>query len=59
VVNPVSPCVRNCCLNQQDICLGCYRSLEEITQWTLVSEQCKQDILAAADARREVPQSER
>ncbi|MHB1237876.1 MAG: DUF1289 domain-containing protein [Gallionella sp.] len=28
-----SPCVRNCCLNDDDICLGCFRSLEEITRW--------------------------
>ena len=32
-----SPCVRNCCLNEEDICLGCYRSLEEILQWSKFS----------------------
>ncbi|WP_239649575.1 DUF1289 domain-containing protein [Methylocucumis oryzae] len=21
-----SPCVRNCCLNNDDVCLGCFRS---------------------------------
>ncbi|MGZ8185918.1 MAG: DUF1289 domain-containing protein [Methylobacter sp.] len=25
-----SPCIRNCCLNNDDICLGCFRSLHEI-----------------------------
>ncbi len=29
----LSPCVRNCCLNEDDICLGCFRSLAEILQW--------------------------
>jgi predicted Fe-S protein YdhL (DUF1289 family) len=28
-----SPCIRNCCLNNEDICLGCYRHLNEITGW--------------------------
>jgi len=28
-----SPCVRNCCLNAKDICLGCGRHIDEITGW--------------------------
>ena len=28
-----SPCVRNCCLDENDICLGCFRTVEEITAW--------------------------
>ncbi|MGB0915594.1 MAG: DUF1289 domain-containing protein, partial [Crocinitomicaceae bacterium] len=22
-----SPCIRNCCLNQKDICVGCFRHI--------------------------------
>ena len=29
-----SPCVRRCCLTDDDICLGCFRSLEEILRWS-------------------------
>ena len=29
-----SPCVRMCTLDDDDICIGCGRSLEEIKQWT-------------------------
>lgn len=29
-----SPCVRNCCLNENDVCLGCFRHLDEIIRWT-------------------------
>lgn len=36
-----SPCVRNCCLNESDICLGCFRSLIEITQWALVDDDAR------------------
>ena len=28
-----SPCVRNCCLDQNDVCLGCFRTVKEITSW--------------------------
>ncbi len=48
-----SPCVRNCCLNNNDICVGCYRSLAEITYWSQADDEAKLSILAAARARRE------
>lgn len=47
-----SPCVRNCCLDDSDICVGCYRSLAEITRWSLVDDDAKALILIAAAARR-------
>jgi len=47
-----SPCIRNCCLNEQDICLGCFRSLEEIKSWTLVDNTEKLLILANAQLRK-------
>lgn len=28
-----SPCVRNCCLDDNKVCLGCGRSLPEILEW--------------------------
>lgn len=47
-----SPCVRNCCLSEDDICLGCFRSLDEIVRWTVASEQQKQDVLELAHSRK-------
>jgi len=47
-----SPCVRNCCLNDADICVGCFRSLEEITRWSLAGNEAKMQILALAAERR-------
>ena len=47
-----SPCVRNCCLNDEDICLGCGRSLGEITRWSAAKNADKLVILAAAEERR-------
>jgi predicted Fe-S protein YdhL (DUF1289 family) len=28
-----SPCVYICCLDDKDVCLGCYRTCDEITGW--------------------------
>ncbi|WP_101758368.1 DUF1289 domain-containing protein [Oceanicoccus sp. KOV_DT_Chl] len=28
-----NPCVRNCCLDDGNICMGCGRSLPEILEW--------------------------
>lgn len=37
-----SPCIRNCCLNLEDVCIGCGRSLEEIRSWSQLSHVEKQ-----------------
>ncbi|QBG36919.1 DUF1289 domain-containing protein [Litorilituus sediminis] len=54
-----SPCVRNCCLNESDICLGCFRSLDEIIAWGSASIADKQATLAAANARKIAHQATR
>ncbi|WP_214001115.1 DUF1289 domain-containing protein [Arsukibacterium sp.] len=46
-----SPCVRNCCLDQHDRCLGCGRLLTEILEWQQASEQRKQQIIQRAQQR--------
>ena len=47
-----SPCIRNCCLSQEDICLGCFRSLDEILCWGSATDQKKQQILAVIKKRK-------
>ena len=49
-----SPCVRNCCLDGDDICLGCGRALEEITGWNAATADEKQKILKRANERLEI-----
>lgn len=48
-----SPCVRNCCLDEQDICLGCFRSLREICEWSNADDERRQAILASAQDRQQ------
>ncbi|NTS76939.1 DUF1289 domain-containing protein [Catenovulum sp. SM1970] len=33
-----NPCVRNCCLDDEDVCIGCGRTLEQICQWQSYSK---------------------
>lgn len=49
-----SPCIRNCCLDDHEICLGCFRTVEEIIQWTTVGDDVKQQFLLKAEARRKL-----
>ncbi|QEI12931.1 DUF1289 domain-containing protein [Cellvibrio japonicus] len=47
-----SPCIRNCCLDDDDICLGCFRSLAEITHWATATPRQQAAILAVVAERR-------
>ena len=47
-----SPCVRNCCLDKKDVCLGCGRTVDEIIRWGDASDDEKLEILADARIRR-------
>lgn len=47
-----SPCVRHCCLDQNDICLGCFRSVQEIMGWSQATDIEKQRILTHTKERR-------
>ncbi len=49
---PQSPCVRNCCLDDNDICVGCFRHLDEIVGWRDSSIDQKNKILALCQERR-------
>ncbi|MDX1728162.1 MAG: DUF1289 domain-containing protein [Pseudoalteromonas tetraodonis] len=31
--NVITPCVGQCRLDENDICIGCYRSVSEICSW--------------------------
>ncbi|ELH0845081.1 TPA: DUF1289 domain-containing protein [Vibrio cholerae] len=46
-----SPCVRHCCLDDKDICIGCGRTLDEICRWGSATNSEKQDILINGLAR--------
>lgn len=47
-----SPCVKNCCLDEDDICLGCFRHVEEIMAWQGSSLEKRQAILQRSEQRK-------
>lgn len=47
-----SPCIRNCCLNTKDICLGCFRHIDEILVWGKASFNEKEVILQRVASRK-------
>lgn len=49
---PDSPCVRNCCLDEADVCIGCGRQLDEILRWGAAGAGEREAILARAAERR-------
>ena len=48
-----SPCVRMCTLDATgELCLGCFRTLDEIVAWTALSEAERAGVLARLPGRR-------
>ena len=50
-----SPCRRHCCLDANDICLGCFRTVDEIAAWSRSSDSARRRILARAEQRKRQP----
>ena len=47
-----SPCVRNCCLDESQVCLGCFRYVDEICSWNNLSKMEQQQVLQRAQKRK-------
>ncbi|MDQ8022305.1 MAG: DUF1289 domain-containing protein [Moraxellaceae bacterium] len=48
-----SPCIRHCCLDQDgDVCVGCFRTLDEITRWREADDETRRLILLRCGERR-------
>lgn len=48
-----SPCVSICCLDENDICIGCHRSGDEITQWSQLTNDERLDVLRKVAEREQ------
>lgn len=47
-----SPCVKLCVVHPEArICVGCHRSIDEISAWSRMSAEERKDIMAALPAR--------
>ena len=46
-----SPCIRNCCLNYDDICVSCFRHIDEIVSWANYNDKEKLQVLDSCQQR--------
>ena len=51
VVDIKSPCISVCVLNDEDVCEGCYRSAQEITDWSVLSVEAKKVVMGSVKRR--------
>ena len=47
-----SPCIGKCRLGPDKICIGCYRTINEITVWSQVDDETRKVILDTIENRR-------
>jgi len=50
-LEPQSPCISVCLLDENDICTGCFRSAEEVTDWFVATSEQKREILGRCRTR--------
>ena len=53
-----SPCISVCLLDEKDMCVGCYRTAEEITQWMESNDDIKREILKKCNERMKAEQTQ-
>jgi predicted Fe-S protein YdhL (DUF1289 family) len=49
---PPSPCNRLCTLNDNGYCIGCKRSMQEITAWSTMSPAQQRGVITLLKARQ-------
>lgn len=48
-----SPCISVCALDENDVCSGCFRDLEEIARWSSMNNEQKRVVLLLCRDRRQ------
>lgn len=53
-MNPIkSPCIKICELDYQTgYCIGCFRTIDEISHWTIYNDREKSAILSELETRK-------
>lgn len=52
IERPQSPCTEICTLDDDNICLGCHRTLDEIVRWASMSAAEQRSVIAALADRK-------
>lgn len=48
-----SPCIGICAVDENKICQGCFRSMDEILEWSAVDDEQKMQIIRDSEAREQ------
>jgi predicted Fe-S protein YdhL (DUF1289 family) len=49
-----TPCIKVCIVDgESGLCLGCYRTLQEVAAWASFSEATREQLMAELPARRD------
>lgn len=51
-----SPCRNICTLDEKGRCIGCFRHLDEIANWSIMSTEQKQELLKILKYRIQLPE---
>lgn len=46
------PCIRKCSLNEEDICLGCFRTFDDMLAWNKSTHSQRVEMLKKAQERK-------
>lgn len=46
-----SPCISVCALNDDGVCIGCWRTVEEIADWSVLDNEQKVRVIQRAHQR--------
>ena len=52
------PCIRQCCLDDKDVCRGCFRTLDDMRLWHKSTDMQKLDMLRIASRTKEAYKKE-
>lgn len=47
-----TPCINVCVLDEQEICIGCFRHIDEIRLWSRSDRETQEKILANIERRK-------
>ena len=50
----LSPCISRCSLDQEDVCIGCFRHVSEIRAWRNLEEVAQKEILVLCEQRKNI-----
>ena len=50
--NIKSPCIQVCTLDEDKVCMGCYRTQDEIRNWFRMNDKEKEQVLKNSEKRR-------